>query len=277
MKDHDPNPVRIVVRASGVWRASQMSQALTAIDQICARVAIAVQIADLFEAYDWAVRSYGFFGFLGGAPSSWKKPRSPSDVTLRTALAEFVAAMRRVGVDVQPSQTGIKYALHVNDLLELVPVSSRLEIESIHMESPGAWTFVTLALTSNLAVRHVKRIFSAIVSPQDTRRKIRAEADSAEVDVEIKRAIARKRHLDADQKSLELPRRSIPVIQDLAVAVDSLVMSLVNAGLPPHEIQRVLVRSLEDNSGTIAVLCNQGLIRSIEAHPVRRRRRPKSQ
>ena len=58
-------PARIRVRTAGVWRAEQVSSTLLAIDRICGRVALGSLLAETCEAYDWAIRSYGFLGFLG--------------------------------------------------------------------------------------------------------------------------------------------------------------------------------------------------------------------
>jgi hypothetical protein len=67
-----------------------------------------------------------------------------------------------------------------------------------------------------------------------------AETRQVEANADISEANARKAHAEADVRELQVRHQKCDLILDYAVAVDSLVSALRNAGVEHTQIQRVV-------------------------------------
>ena len=262
-------PVRVHVHTAGTWRAEQLAQTLLAIDRIATRVGIASYISQTCEAYDYVIRHMGMFGLMGKAPDEWEKPTTPTDVELRTDLAAFASTLRNVGVEVKVTHLGVHFLFLVEDLYELLPVSSRAEVEKIHMSSPGSWVLLlTGALKSEGAVTLLGKIFDSIFFRESTKRSKVAEARQKEAEADIAEAKARAENVSAHSHELSLRQQETDMFLDYAVAVDSLVSALRNAGFEHTQIQRIVQDRLTADIDLLARHKSMGLIESLDMEPV---------
>ena len=243
-------PVRIKVETGRNWRAEQLANTLLAIDRIAARVVIASYISETCEAYDHVIRHMGTFGLLGKGPESWEKPKLPTDLELRNDLAAFISSMRNVGVDVKITHLGVSYSFLVKDLSELLPVSCRAEVERISMSSPGGLDLLLNgSLKSEGAVRLLDKIYDSIFFRKEMKRERNAKVCQAEAKARI--------------DELAVHREECDLVLGIAVAVDSIVSALRNAGFDNGEIRKVVRDSLMADVDLLARHKSMGLIREL--------------
>ena len=256
-------PVRIKVKTGRNWRAEQLANTLLAIDRIAARVGIASYISETCEAYDHVIRHMGTFGLLGKGPESWEKPKSPTDLELRNDLAAFISAMRNVGVDVKVTHLGVSYSFLVEDLSELLPISCRAEIERISMSSPGDLDLSLNALKSEGAVRLLDKIYDSIFFRKQMKRERNAKVRQEEAKAEVDELAVDREKLAVDREKLAVHREECDLVLDIAVAVDSIVSALRNAGFDNSEIRKVVRDSLMADVDLLARHKSMGLIRDL--------------
>lgn len=250
-------PVMIKVETGGNWRAEQLANTLLAIDRIAARIGIASYISETCEQYDHIIRHLGTFGLLGKEPEAWEKPKSPTDLELRNGLAAFISAMRNVGVDVKVTHLGVSYGFLVEDLSELLPLSCRAEIERIDISSPGKLALLLNgSLKSESAVRLLDKIFDSIFFHKEMKRERKAKARQAE-------AKARQEEAKAQADELAVHREECDLVLDIAVAVDSIVSALRNAGFDNSEIRKIVRDRLMADVDLLARHKSMGLIRDL--------------
>ena len=260
--------VRIQVQTGGIWRADQLARTLLAIDGISARGGVASYIAETCEAYDYVIKHLKMFGLLN-QPKSWKKPKTPTDVEVRTKFAEFITVMRNVGVSARITQLGVKFQFQVDDLYDIVPTSGRAEIERISMSSPGEWLLlVSGALKSKSAVQLLDKIFDALFFKESTKRRKNAEARETEARARLIDAKAKETKARTDLIAVKVCREETRLLLDYTVAIDSLAASLRNAGFDNQGIQKVLRSRMEDDIQLLAVHKSLQLIKRIRVEPI---------
>ena len=265
MREREPQavPIRVRVKTDGLWRAEQVARTMLAVDGIVVRVAVASSIGEACEAYDWAIRTYGMLGFLGGKPETWEKPKTPSDLELRSALSRFVSLMRQAGIEVTFSELGAKYTVLADDLYQIVPTSYKAEIESIRMASPGSWSLLFAnAMKSDQAVRLLEKVFDAMFFHSATKRKKMAEAREAEARAAIAKAQSREAQAKADTAIIRARREEMSLVLDCSVAVDSLVLTLQNAGFDTQQTLKFRAK-LDEDVRTVALQKSLGLLKRI--------------
>jgi len=261
-------PIRIQVETAGIWRAEQVARTLLAIDGLASRVGMASYIAESCEAYDWAITSLGMFGLLE-RPEKWKKPKSPSDLELRNGLGAFVSLMRNAGVSVDISRLGVRFSFLVDDVYDLVPVSARAEVEAIKMASPGSWSLlIPSALKSPAAVRLVEKLFDALFFHGAARRRSYAEARHAEAEAKHAEAKAKEAGAKASLAVVKARREEARLLLDYAVALDSLLAGLRNAGFDNNQIERVLNGRISDDMKLLGLHKSLGLITGLTVVPI---------
>jgi len=259
-----PRSIRIRLTTGGTWRAEQVARTLLAIDRIATRVGVASSISETCEAYDYVVRHMATFGLQGKLPAEWHEPKSPTEAELRTDLGVFASSLRNAGVELKISQLGVSFRFLVDDLYDLLPVSSRAEVEHIKMSSPGSWSLMLMgAIKSEGAARLLEKIFDSIFYPDATRRRAQAEASQAEAQAAEAHAKARSVELQATKEAFELRERQCSMVLDYAVAVDSLSLSLRNAGFDHNQIQKVVRDAITADLDLLARHKSLGLIESL--------------
>jgi hypothetical protein len=261
---------RIVVRTGGAWRASQFAETLTALDGVATRVAVASQIAETCQQFDYVISNFRVLGLLEkGAPENWRKPDGPQDVIGRTDWVKFVSLMRTMGVGVDLAPDSLKFNFLVPDLLDLAPSSARPEIERIRMASPGTLSLLlTGILGKKQCVSLLERIFDFLVAPKAGRAKRAAEAREAKAKARLAEARAKQQETRVASELVRLQREQVNLLFDYTAAIDSLVITLRNAGFDNSVIKSALQdRVMKD----IDVLCRQksiGLIESVRIKPL---------
>lgn len=264
----EPVLIRIAVETAAAWRVEQVADTLLALDRIVGRVGLASYISEVCESYDYVIRHMGTFGLLGEAPERWKEPTSPTDLELRSDLATFISTLRNVGVQVTVTPLGVGYKFLVDDLFDLLPYSSRAEVEHLKMNSPGSWSLLSAALKSQGAFQLLEKIFDSIFYHGATRRQKAAQARAAEAQADIVEAEARKASVAADREELGLERDRNDFVLDYAVAIDSLTSSLRNAGFDNKQIQEVLRERLATDIDVLARHKSLGLVRNLTVRAI---------
>jgi hypothetical protein len=256
--------VRVDVETAGVWRAEQVASTLLAIDKIAARVGIASYISETCEAYDHVIRHMGMFGLLDKKPENWGKPKTPTDLEVRSGLASFISLMRNAGVNVKVTHLGVDFSFLVDDLSDILPVSSRAEIDRISMSSPGVWSLLlTGAIKSEGAFHFLEKIFDSIFYRESIKRKKAAEARLIESQAELNKANARKERARAKREEILAQQEKQSLILDYVVAVDSLILALRNCGFDNKQIYSVLRDRLMSDIDLLARHKSLGLINNI--------------
>ena len=138
---------------------------------------------------------------------------------------------------------------------------------------------VTNALRSETAYKLLDKIFYALFFREDLRRRVRAKTEQDEAKVRLTEASARETDARVIRELATARRQDAMAVLDYSVALDTLVVSLRNAGFDNAQIQRVLTTRMHDDIGTLAVHKSLGLIASLRVKPVRedrprRRRKP---
>jgi len=263
-KPSQPQSIRIHLTTAGTWRAEQVAQTLLAIDRIATRVGVASFISETCEAYDYVVRHMATFGLQGKLPAEWQEPKSPTDAELRSDLGLFASSLRNAGVELKISQLGVTFHFLVDDLYDLLPVSSRAEVEHIKMSSPGSWSLLLAgAIKSEGAARLLEKIFDSIFYRDATRRRAQAEASQAEAEATEAHAKARSAEVRVAKEALALRDRQCSMILDYAVAIDSLALSLRNAGFDHNQVQKVVRDAITADLDLLARHKSLGLIESL--------------
>lgn len=256
--------IRVRVVTAGTWRAEQVAHTLLAIDRIATRVGIATYISETCEAYDYVIRHMATFGLQGKLPVEWREPNNPTDVMLRTDLGKFATALRNAGVEIRFSQLGVNFRFLTQDVYDLLPISSRAEVEHIKMSSPGTWSILLGgAIKSEGAARLLEKIFDSIFYRDAVKRKADAEARIAEAQADKEEAKARTAETRSESDALYLGERKCDMILDYAVAVDSLVSALLNAGFDHQQVQSVIRDAIMGDIDLLARHKSMGLIESL--------------
>ena len=256
--------IRVHVRTAGTWRAEQVAQTLLAIDRIATRVGIATDIYETCETFDYVIRHMATFGLQGKLPAEWQEPNDPTDVMLRTDLGKFATALRNAGVEIRFSQLGVNFRFLTEDVYDLLPISSRAEIEHIKMASPGSWSILLGgAIKSKGAARLLEKIFDSIFYRDAVRRKADAEARIAEAHADKEEAEVRTANIRNESDAMALDDRKRDMILDYAVALDSLVSALLNAGFDHQQVQNVIRDAIIGDIDILARHKSMGLIESL--------------
>jgi hypothetical protein len=133
-------------------------------------------------------------------------------------------------------------------------------------------------LRSPAAGRLLDKIFDALFFRGSLKRKIRAEAREAEARARRTEAQTRVLNARADRALVKVRREETMLLLDYSVALDSLAMSLRNAGFDNAQIQRTVMGQLQGDINTLALHKSLGLITSVESRQISegsRRRNPK--
>jgi len=281
MPDEAETYARILVKTQGLWRASQVAEALNALDGLVCRIAAASALADYVQSQDYVINNLRVLGLLKkGGPGRWGKGSGGgmSDVA-RTDYVTFIRNMRRHGIEVKRTPDTLKFSFIVSDLLELEPVSySRLEIAEISMASPGKWILTMTGLLAKKGLLEpARRIIDALFFYEETRAKKGAEARAVlaaakktESEARAVLAVAKKTESEAglldaqaDLVRTQTARERAKVLLTYRKAIDSERVSLRNAGLIESEIKAKFDQPLEEAISTLSILKAGGLIEGI--------------
>jgi hypothetical protein len=257
---------RITVATDGVWRAHQVAEALTTLDRLTCRIGTVSMLTEICRTYDYVISNLRVLGLLRkGDPRNWGKVASPSQELARTDYVEFVSMMRRYGVEVEQTPVTLKFSLAVSDLLEVVPESSRLEIESLSMASPGKWLLtVSGALARKAFLAPAQQIFDALFFHRETRARKAAEAQAVLATARKINAEARERDAQAGLVDAKAAHQRATALLTYSKATDSLVASLRNAGFRQADIKAMLVTPLRDEIAVLTTHKCAGLITGIQ-------------
>lgn len=265
---------RITVKTAGVWRASQIAEAFAAIDALCSRIAMGALIADALDQYEYVVSNLRALGLWGKeSPESWGEAERPTDIITRRDFVDFVRLMRNLGVDVQTTSIGLQFKFSIDDLLPMVSTSARPEVEHIRMSSPGEWSML-LPVVVDRAVELLAKVFDSFRYPSIERKKRELELRKMEAGTEIEEEKAKQeqestkqRAIETELKRLDLQREHDIILFDHAVAVDSFIATLRNAGF--NNAQLVHLRTqVNGNIEALEKLHAKNLIEDISMSPV---------
>ena len=254
--------IRVVVATAGVWSAHQLQTAVGALDGLVCRLAAASLIAEVASRYEAQFANWRAFGLLTRRPSNWGDSTAGTEALARNDFLEFATALRRHGIILKPTEMSWELEFSVGDLLELVPVRRRLEVEFLELGSPGLMSFllsgfkedskfcdVFLHLINHLF--HYKEMRQLMkVARQYAKAHALAERGRAEQEL----AKARLYHLRVLREEQSLQRVSGPAgIQvDSDTKIQEQNQVLIQAGILPSDIKRLL---LEPNEQDVSVLC----------------------
>jgi hypothetical protein len=257
---------RITVATDGVWRAQQVAEALTTLDRLTCRIATVSMLTEICRTYDYVISNLRVLGLLKrGDAQRWSKPAGPMEELARTDYVEFISMMRRYGVEVEQTPVTLKFSLAVSDLMEVVPESSRLEIESLSMASPGKWLLtVSGALARKVFLAPAQQIFDALFFHRETRARKSAEAQAVLATVSRIQAEARKRDAEAGLVDAKAAQQRATALLTYSTATDSLVASLRNAGFRQADIKAMLVTPLREEIAVLTTHKCAGLITGIQ-------------
>jgi hypothetical protein len=224
-------------------------------------------LARLCQRYDYVISNLRVLGLLKmGAPDKWRKPEGPMQALTREEYIDFVRTMRTHGVDVRQTRVTLRFSFLVDDLLDTVPRSWRLEIEKLHMASPGGWG---LTLAGGLAKKEflepVRKIIEAILFYPQIKAKKKAEtrlllatADKTKAEADHVRA-----QTEGVRAGTALKRAQSEVILSASQAMDTLVASWRHAGFLERDNKARLQDPVEKDLAMLTNLKCNGLIKGI--------------
>lgn len=242
-----------------------MSEALMALDGMTCRIAAASALADYIQSQDYVISNLRVLGLLKkGAPQRWGKASGRAVDVARTDYASFIRDMRRHGVEVKRTPDTLKFSFLISDLLDVVPISSRLEIMQISMSLPGKW-MLTMAgiLAKKSLLEPVERIFDALFFYRPALAKRDAEAKATRAIAKKTEAEARMIDAEADLVRARIGSEMANALLGYGKALESVVASLRNAGFRQTEIRSTLVEPVQATIATLSTLKASGLVEGI--------------
>ncbi len=153
----------------------------------------------------------------------------------RNDYVDLLSSFRSYGVEVSSKEFGLKFSFAVDDLLDIAPLSSRPEIESISMSSPGE---IILIISGGILV--TKQAINLLV-------KI----------------------IDALKRKEEIKEKKIKHFYDYSVALDSFVGALRNAGFENNELKKLVRNVITKDIDTITRFISLGNIESISLSEIK--------
>jgi len=262
-KESTQEYTRLVVETNGVWRVNQIVEILTALDGITARVAVSVHLSEVCDAYDYIISNLHIMGLIQkGDIDKWGMAKTPSDQKVRNDYLSFISNLRKLGVQVQLTEVGAKFSFLTTDIIDIIPVSSRAEIEKINISSPGTFSIILSGLLgSALTKSFLDKIFDPIFFPQSTQMKKQAES---------REAIAKARKAEAEATKAEIENLDYinRVTLDISVTINNIALSLRNAGFPDNEIKSIVYDSIMRDIDVLARYKSLSMIKSIKAEIV---------
>lgn len=274
----------LTVRTDGVWRASQVSDALLTFDLLTARIGVALHIAETCDKYDYVLSNMEVFGLFEKKTTPLNYPSDPLDASSRSDFMNLLSKLRVIGVQPIKTDIGLTFSFVAADLAEIAPLSSRLEVQKIRMASPGVWSLLLSGLLGSRSTTGIlHKLFDALFYPRSARRQRTAEARSAIAKARAEEATARQKEARAQLETastkylLKRINASSNVLLDHTVPLDSIRASL-NGRFPSHEINKALA-SITDPLERLTLYHSSGLIKSItiadrEPTPRAQRKRP---
>jgi hypothetical protein len=265
MPDEPETYARVLVKTQGLWRASQVADALTALDGLICRIATASALADYVQSQDYIINNLRVLGLLKkGGPDRWGKGSGGMAGVARTDYVSFVRDMRRHGVEVKRTPDTLKFSFVVSDLLEIVPVSSRLEIAEISMASPGKWVLTMAGLLAKKGLLEpVQKILDALLYYRPTFAKKEAEVRAIEATTKKTESEAGVLDSQADLVRAKAATERASAMLSYSKAIESVVASLRNAGFSPTDIKGMLAEPVRTAIATLSTQKATGLIEGV--------------
>lgn len=266
MEDKNNLSSRIVVFTNGIWRANQISEFMLALDGLSTRIAVALKISELCHSSDNLISNMRILGLLGKRKDfTGEFPSSPKEAFIRADFIDFVKNMRSVGIDVKPSSLGLKFSFGVKDLIDIAPISSRAEIESISMSSPGKWSLIISELLGTKEVFiFLEKIFDSIFFNKSIRMKKEGEGREALAKAKIVEEKVRESKAHSDLEQIKVYKEVNNLILDYNITIESLITTLRNSGFSDAEIKIVLTEKLIRDIDILARFNSIGLVEKIQ-------------
>jgi hypothetical protein len=229
-------------------------------------MAAASALADYVQSQDYIINNLRVLGLLRkGGPDQWGKGSGGgmADVA-RTDYVGFIRDMRRHGVEVKRTPDTLRFSFVVSDLLEIVPISSRLEVSEISMASPGKLVLTLVGLLAKKSLLEpVAKIFDALLYYRPTFARKQAEVRGIEATSRKVESEARVLDAKADLVHAKAATEKARAMLGYGRAVESVAASLRNAGFNQADIKAILAEPVQAAIATLSTQKASGLIEGV--------------
>lgn len=271
--------MRIVTATAGVWSAHQLHAAIQALDSLVCRLAITSMIAEVVSRYEAQFANWRAFGLLTRRPSEWGDSSAGTEALARNDFLEFANALRRHGITLKPTELSWQLEFSVDDLLQLIPLRNRLEVEFVELGSPGLASFLLPGFKQDSKFADVLvHLINHIFHFKEMQKLMKIACQYAEAHALAAGARAEEKMVKARLAHLQLLRdeqsmQQLPATKSVQIDYDAKVQeqnqNLIQAGVLPSDIKRLVV---DPNERDVNVLCRlkcEGLLIGIGAESAR--------
>lgn len=258
--------LRLIVRTDGLWKVIQVSEAMSSLDTMCARIGAAIMISTYLESKSYVLANLRALGLLGRSEEEWGKPGSPIQEDTRREFLDLVRFSQGNGIETRLKHGTVGFHITTKDLADIIPLSQRMEVESLSMASPGEWVLILSGILAAAPVAHLlKRLIDALwKTPTERAKERKLSAEARLLEIQAEQAEKRKNKEEVGQpkdKSLQLQRSAL-------TALDTVVASLRNAGFEESDIQEKVLNPQIKDSDIISRHRSSGMIISVSLEMV---------